>query len=271
MTRKEIYEAVLQKGSCLCVGLDTDPARIPASLQREHDPVFEFNKRIIDATAKYAIAYKPNLAFYEAQGAKGWESLRRTMEYIPSGIFRIADAKRGDIGNTSEQYAKAFFEELGFDAITLSPYMGKDSIVPYFKHDGKWVIVLGVTSNEGSSDFQKLKAGDGRSVYEHVLEATATWGNEENTMFVAGATQLSQLKEIREMFPGHFLLVPGIGAQGGDLEGVIRTAANEHCGLIINSSRSIIYASSDADFAEAAGREARKVQEEMENLLEEVL
>jgi len=266
MTRSQLFKEIQQKRSFLCVGLDTDIKRIPKQLLKTEDPVFEFNKQIIDATKDLAVAYKPNIAFYEAMGAKGWESLEKTIEYIPDNLFTIADAKRGDIGSTSSLYARAFFENMNFDSITVAPYMGSDSVKPFLDFEGKWVILLGVTSNEGSKDFQFLESGD-KKLYEHVLEQSSTWGTIENMMYVVGATRPEYLKRIREIVPDHFLLVPGIGAQDGDLEEVCRLGMNDHCGLLVNSSRGIIYASEREDFAERAREEAMKLQQEMALLL----
>ena len=267
MTRKELAEQIKKKGSYLCVGLDTDLKKIPEHLLKNDDPIFEFNKQIIDATNKYCVAYKPNLAFYEAQGSRGLESLEKTIEYIPKDIFTIADAKRGDIGNTSGLYARAFFEQLKFDSITVAPYMGEDSVKPFLGYDGKWVILLALTSNKGSEDFQDLTVGDGSSkLYEQVLQTSGKWGTKENMMYVVGATKAEKFQEIRALIPDHFLLVPGVGAQGGSLAEVSKYGMNKYCGLLVNSSRGIIYASDQSDFAERAGQEAQKMQKEMQNI-----
>lgn len=270
MTKAELFEQIKTKQSFLCVGLDTDINKIPSHLLNTEDPIFEFNKQIIDATSAYAIAYKPNIAFYEAMGAKGWESLEKTINYIPDNIFTIADAKRGDIGNTSSLYARAFFDKMNFDSVTVAPYMGVDSVSPFLAFDGKWVILLAVTSNEGGKDFQFLEA-DGKPLYQHVLEKSSQWGNADNLMFVVGATRPEYLTDIRKTIPDHFLLVPGIGAQGGDLEEVCKYGMNDHCGLIVNSARGIIYKSNGEDFAEAAEQEAQKLQQEMKVMLERYL
>lgn len=268
MTRHELCQQMLKKQSYLCVGLDTDLEKIPGALTGSRDPVFEFNKHIIDATAPYCVAYKPNLAFYEAHGAKGWESLQRTIEYIPAGHFIIADAKRGDIGNTSSLYAKAFFEALACDAVTVAPYMGADSVKPFLDYPGKWVIVLAHTSNPGSGDFQTQVLQNGHTVYEEVIQKTCTWGTPDQLMFVVGATQADKMASIRALAPEHFFLVPGVGAQGGDLAAITRHGLNAQVGLLVNASRSILYASPANDFAEAAAREAARLQQEMHALLE---
>lgn len=256
----------------MCVGLDTDVKKIPSYLLKEEDPIFEFNKQIIDATAAYCVAYKPNLAFYEAQGPAGLESLQKTIEYIPKEIFTIADAKRGDIGNTSSLYARAFFESMKFDAITVAPYMGEDSVLPFLQYDGKWVILLALTSNKGSYDFQDLEVlKSGTKLYQEVLQISQQWGSIENLMYVVGATKAESLVDIRKLVPDHFLLVPGVGAQGGSLKEVAKYGMNKDCGLLVNSSRGIIYASSEEDFATKAGEEASKLQQEMELYLSEYL
>lgn len=270
MTRAELFSQIKAKQSYLCVGLDTDLNKIPRHLLSEADPVFEFNKAIIDATKEYAVAYKPNLAFYEALGAKGWESLQRTVEYIPKEIFTIADAKRGDIGNTSALYAKAFFEQMSFDSITVAPYMGQDSVTPFLR-DGKWVIILAHTSNAGSSDFQLIESANGRQLYEEVILRTQEWTNADNAMYVVGATRADKIGSIRSLAPDHFFLVPGIGAQGGDLAEVSKHGLNGNCGLLVNSSRAIIYKSSAEDFAEMAAKEAQRVRNEMKMLLDTYL
>ena len=268
MNRKQLIDEIKKKNSYLCIGLDTDLSKIPHHLLKEADPVFEFNKQIIDATQEHCVAYKPNVAFYEALGPKGWESLQKTVEYIPDNIFTIADAKRGDIGNTSSMYAKAFFEQMQFDSITVAPYMGEDSVKPFLAFKNKWVIVLALTSNPGSADFQLLESKtSGKKLYEEVIFRSQTWGTPDNLMYVTGATQAPKIKDIRKLAPEHFFLVPGIGAQGGDLTEVSKAGMNKDCGLLVNSSRAIIYASSGMDFAKAAGNEARKVQQEMKALL----
>ncbi|MEP5614161.1 MAG: orotidine-5'-phosphate decarboxylase [Cyclobacteriaceae bacterium] len=271
MTRLQLYDKIKDKESFLCVGLDTDISKIPKHLLQEADPIFAFNKQIIDATHQYAVAYKPNIAFYESQGAKGWESLEKTVAYIPKDIFTIADAKRADIGNTSSMYAKAFFERMNFDSITVSPYMGKDSVQPFLEFDRKWVIILAATSNSGSLDFQHLLVEDGsESLHERVIRKSKEWGNRNNTMYVVGATRVESLVNIRRLIPDHFLLIPGVGAQGGDLASVCKFGMNKQCGLLVNSSRSILYADSSKDFAEVAGREAKKLQVEMAHHLQNI-
>ncbi len=277
MTRAELIDHIKEKNSFLCVGLDTDINKIPEHLKKLDDPVFEFNKYIVDATIDYTVAYKPNLAFYEALGSKGLESLEKTMEFIPSDVFTIADAKRGDIGNTSQMYAHAFFERMNFDSITVSPYMGHDAILPYFEYEGKWAIVLALTSNPGSNDFQHLDiAGDHDNffdveqleLFEVVVKRVAELGSKENLMFVFGATKISYLEHIRRIVPDHFLLVPGIGAQGGDLEEVAKGGMNSDCGLLVNASRSIIYASPGEDFAQKAGESAKQMRDKMSEQLQ---
>jgi orotidine-5'-phosphate decarboxylase len=268
MTRAELFSQIQQKSSFLCVGLDPDLAKIPAHLKSEPDPIFSFCREIIEATADYAVAYKPNIAFFEALGAKGWESLEKVLEVIPSSTFSIADAKRGDIGNTSSLYAKAFFEQMNFDSITVAPYMGKDSVSPFLEFDGKWVILLALTSNVGSADFQMTQDAAGKPLYQTVLEKSQTWGSPENLMYVVGATRGELIAEVRKSVPDHFLLVPGVGAQGGSLVEVAKYGMNSSCGLLVNSSRGIIYASSGKDFAEAARREAQALQVEMKELLD---
>jgi orotidine-5'-phosphate decarboxylase len=269
MNRAELFEQIRKKKSYLCVGLDTDLQKIPQHLLKESDPVFEFNKQIIDATHEFCVAYKPNIAFYEALGPKGWESLQKTLDYIPKNIFTIADAKRGDIGNTSSLYAKAFFSQMNFDSLTVAPYMGEDSVKPFLKFEGKWVILLAHTSNPGSSDFQLIESKvTGRKLYEEVLIKSKQWGSADQLMYVVGATQSEKIESIRTLVPEHFFLVPGIGAQGGDLELVSKFGMNKQCGLLVNSARSIIYAASDKDFAKSAGKEAGKLRDEMSGLLE---
>lgn len=266
MNRTALIEQIRQKQSYLCVGLDTDISKIPKYLLEADDPVFDFNRAIIDATLNYCVGYKINTAFYEAMGMKGWESMEKTIKYIPDTHFTIADAKRGDIGNTSTQYAKAFFETFGFDALTVAPYMGRDSVEPFLNFKDKWTIVLGLTSNEGSSDFQQQKVED-RNLYELVVEKVAQWGSPENLMFVAGATKAGRLADLRKLIPDHFLLVPGVGAQGGSLEEVSRAALNKDCGLLVNASRAILYASSGRDFAMAAQKVASGYARDMKRFL----
>lgn len=273
MTREQLFENIRKKCSFLCVGLDTDVKKIPTFLLKDEDPVFAFNKAIIDATAPYCIAYKPNLAFYESTGVKGWIALEKTVRYLRENYpdqFIIADAKRGDIGNTSAMYARTFFEELNIDAVTVAPYMGEDSVSPFLGYDGKWVILLALTSNKGSQDFQRLQAADGAPFYKHVLCKSQQWATEEQMMYVVGATQGQAFEEIRRIVPNHFLLVPGIGAQGGSLEEVCRHGMTGQCGLIVNSSRAIIYADSTEDFARVAGEKAREVQQQMAAELKKV-
>lgn len=262
MTREELIRHIRNKKSYLLVGLDTDIEKIPNHLLTLTDPVFEFNKQIIDATEKYCVGYKINTAFYESMGVQGWNALEKTVGYIPESHFTIADAKRGDIGNTSSHYAKAFFDHFGFDAITVNPYMGSDSVQPFLEYKNKWTIVLGLTSNKGSHDFEQLKTGE-RFVYEKVIETVSGWGSPENLMFVVGATKAIDLASIRKIIPDHFLLVPGVGAQGGSLEEVSQKGFNKDCGLLVNASRAIIYASDKHDFAEAAANAAAAYQMEM--------
>lgn len=267
MNREELIEQISKKSSFLCVGLDTDLQKIPSHLLKEEDPIFSFNKQIIDATLDYAVAYKPNIAFYEAHGLKGWESLMKTIAYLPPEVFVIADAKRGDIGNTSKMYAQAFFEQMNCDAITVAPYMGSDSVKPFLAFDQKWVILLGLTSNPGADDFQRLVLDNGQQLHEKVLETSQEWGTTDNLMFVVGATQADSLKKIRKIIPQHFLLVPGVGAQGGSLHDVSKYGMNKDCGLLVNSSRGIIYANSHSGFAQTAGKKAKQIQEEMSDYL----
>lgn len=269
MTYDQLFEQIKKKKSFLCVGLDSDIAKIPSHLLEEEDPVFAFNKAIVDATAEVAIAYKPNIAFYECRGLEGWRSLEKTVAYIKENypeIFTIADAKRGDIGNTSQMYAKAFLETLDFDAITVAPYMGEDSVTPFLQYEGKWVVLLALTSNKGAFDFQFFEQ-EGERLYERVLRKSQEWGNDRNMMYVVGATKADMLEGIRKIVPEHFLLVPGVGAQGGSLEEVAKYGMNNHCGLIVNSSRGIIFADKTENFARRAGEEARKLQADMERLL----
>jgi orotidine-5'-phosphate decarboxylase len=273
MNSKFLFQQIKKKRSFLCVGLDTDIHKIPEHLFDTDDPVFIFNREIIDATASYAVAFKPNLAFYESLGTQGWQSLEKTVTYIRDiypDIFIIADAKRGDIGNTSGLYARAFFETLEFDAVTVAPYMGEDSVKPFLAYPGKWVILLALTSNKGAADFQYLEDKlSGDQLFESVLKTSQKWGTAENMMYVVGATKAEKLKEIRNIVPDHFLLVPGVGAQGGSLQEVARNGMNSTCGLLVNSSRNIIYASDGEDFAQKAGEAAKEVQQEMKALLEE--
>jgi len=263
MTKQELFNQIIKKESFLCVGLDADLEKIPGHLLELDDPIFEFNKQIIDATKDYCVAYKPNLAFYESLGVKGWESLQKTMEYIPSDIFTIADAKRGDIGNTSRMYAKTFFEYFNFDSVTVAPYMGNDSVSPFLEFSNKWVILLASTSNVGGLDFQYKKIEGGKRVFEEVLEKSLEWGDEENLMYVVGATRAEMLSDVRAIVPDAFLLVPGVGAQGGSLEEVVKYGMNDTCGLLVNSSRGIIYAGSGSDFASAAGKKSKELQSQM--------
>ena len=276
MTRQELIEQIKLKQSFLCVGLDTDLKKIPQHLLSEPDPVFAFNKAIIDATINFAVAYKPNLAFYESMGISGLLALKKTMEYLhkqsPS-VLTIADAKRGDIGNTSQQYAKAFFDAEGdfnFDALTIAPYMGEDSVTPFLGFDEKWVILLALTSNKGAFDFQFINDEKGVHLFEHVLENSKKWGNPENMMYVVGATKADMLEKIRTIVPDSFLLVPGVGAQGGSLQEVCKYGITKDCGLIVNSSRGIIYASNGTDFAQRAGEEAHKLQQQMAKELKNI-
>ncbi len=269
MTRKQLIEQIQQKKSYLCVGLDTDEQKIPAHLKSSSKAVFEFNKQIIDATKDFCVGYKINTAFYEAMGTQGWEAMEQTVHYIPGSHFKIADAKRGDIGNTSTQYAKAFFETIPFDAITIAPYMGEDSIRPFLEYENKFTIVLGLTSNKGAKDFEMQKLvgenpGHGDEyLYERVIKKVSSWGTPDNLMFVTGATQASELENIRKIIPGNFLLVPGVGFQGGSLAEVSKYGLNKDCGLLVNVSRAIIYASNKDNFAEEAGIIAQQYQQEM--------
>jgi orotidine-5'-phosphate decarboxylase len=266
MNRTALIDTIRNKRSVLCVGLDTDPAKIPQHLQGQDDPVFAFNKAIIDATHPYTVAYKINTAFYEAQGIRGWESLQKTLAYIPGGIFTIADAKRGDIGNTADQYARTFFDVYPFDSVTVAPYMGEDSVRPFLTRNDRWAIVLGLTSNKGSQDFQMLPQGDGL-LYEQVLRKVSGWGSPDNLMFVIGATQGTQLAHVRSIIPDHFLLIPGVGAQGGDLDTVCQAALNGDAGILINVSRAVIYAGEGDAFAGHAGEAAAAYQKQMANYL----
>jgi orotidine-5'-phosphate decarboxylase len=269
MDQTGLFENIVKKRSFLCVGLDSERDKIPSFLQKEKDPLFEFNKRIIDSTHEFAIAYKPNVAFYECYGATGWKSLELTVRYIKEnypGIFVIADAKRGDIGNTSKMYAKAFFENMPFDAITVAPYMGEDSVSPFLSYKEKWVVLLALTSNKGADDFQ-YHDEDGIKLFERVLTVSQKWGTTNNIMYVVGATRAEMLKDIRKLVPDHFLLVPGVGAQGGSLEEVVKYGLNNKCGLLVNSSRGIIFADSTENFDKVAGEKAKEIQVEMEKYL----
>ena len=271
MTRSQLIQAIKSKRSFLCVGLDTDIDKIPSFLLDHEDPVFEFNRRIIEATEDLCVAYKPNIAFYESRGLKGWESLQKTWKILPKNCLSIADAKRGDIGNTAAMYARAFFDEassgLGFDSITVAPYMGRDSVEPFIGFADRWAIVLALTSNDGSADFQNFSDKDGLQLFERVIQQTNTWGTPENLMYVVGATRGEAFQIIRKHAPEHFLLVPGVGAQGGSLEDVCRYGMNPDCGLLVNATRSIIYASQGIDFAEKAREEALRLQQDMEQEL----
>ena len=284
MIRRQLIEQIFSKQSYLCVGLDTDITKIPKHLLSEPDPVFAFNKAIIDVTKDICVAYKINTAFYEALGVKGWQAMEKTVRYIGDEHFKIADAKRGDIGNTSDQYAKAFFETLPFDAVTVAPYMGEDSVKPFLQYEGKWAIVLGLTSNTGAKDFELKRLfregpnlGDdtnqyGQLLYEKVLQTVSQWGTNENLMFVIGATQADEFINIRKLTPNHFYLVPGVGAQGGSLKEISEKAMiKNECGLLVNVSRAIIYASGREDFAEAAGKIAKQYQQEMFFFLKQIL
>jgi len=272
MTREELIDQIKQKKSFLCVGLDTDIDKIPTHLLDAEDPIFEFNKAIIECTNKYTVAYKPNIAFYESRGAQGMESLRKTLEIIPKECFTIADAKRGDIGNTASMYAKAFFDKsssgFDFDSITVAPYMGEDSVKPFLEFESKWAIVLGLTSNPGSIDFQQKELTNSKRLFEEVANTVQKWGTDRNLMFVVGATRGEDIAAIRKQAPNHFFLVPGVGSQGGSLEEVVKFGMNVDCGLLVNSSRGIIYASRDKNFGIVAGNEAQKLQMQMQNYLE---
>ncbi|MDR1552654.1 MAG: orotidine-5'-phosphate decarboxylase [Prevotellaceae bacterium] len=272
MNSRQIFQQIQQKQSFLCIGLDSDINKIPHHLRSQKNSLFEFNKQIIDATSQYCISYKPNLAFYEACGEDGLRQLAMTADYLKSNypeIFLIADAKRGDIGNTSQMYAQAFFAKMKFDAVTLSPYMGGDTAKPFFSFTDKWIVLLALTSNESASDFQMIKTESGRMIYEEVIECSRNWGNADNTMYVVGATKAEMLASIRKIIPQHFLLIPGIGAQGGNLADVAKYGMNNICGLIVNSSRAIIYADSSKNFATAAAAAAKNLQHEMAELLAE--
>lgn len=273
MNRQELVKQIFDKKTFLCVGLDTDIKKIPEHLLKEEDPIFSFNKAIIDATAKYCVAYKPNLAFYESMGVKGLRSFEKTINYI-KGVcpnhFTIADAKRGDIGNTSCMYARTFFEEYNLDSLTVAPYMGEDSVSPFLQYEGKWVILLALTSNKGSNDFQLTEDKDGERLFEKVIRTSQKWGNEENMMYVVGATQGKMFEDIRNVAPNHFLLVPGVGAQGGSLQEVCKYGMTKDCGLLVNSSRGIIYASNGKDFADVAAQKAQELQKQMAEELEKI-
>lgn len=274
MNRKDLFENIKKKQSFLCVGLDTDIKKIPQHLLKEEDPIFAFNKEIIDATAPYCIAYKPNLAFYESMGVKGWVSFEKTIAYLNEHYpdqFIIADAKRGDIGNTSAMYARTFFEEINLDAVTVAPYMGEDSVTPFLGYDNKWVILLALTSNKGSHDFQLTEDAAGERLFEKVLKKSQEWAGADQMMYVVGATQGKMFEDIRKIAPEHFLLVPGIGAQGGSLSEVCQYGMNSQCGLIVNSSRAIIYADNTENFAAVAGMKAKEVQQEMAQELKRIL
>ncbi|WP_346747943.1 orotidine-5'-phosphate decarboxylase [Prevotella jejuni] len=273
MNRQQLINEIFTKKTFLCVGLDTDINKIPAHLKNEDDPIFAFNKAIIDATAPYCVAYKPNLAFYECYGLKGMLAFEKTIQYIKENHpnhFIIADAKRGDIGNTSKMYAQTFFEEYNLDSVTVAPYMGEDSVKPFLEYDGKWVILLALTSNKGSHDFQLTEDKLGERLFEKVLKKSQEWGTTENLMYVVGATQGKMFEDIRRIAPDHFLLVPGVGAQGGSLQEVCKYGMTKDCGLLVNSSRSIIYASTDNDFAEVAAAKAKELQKEMAVELEHI-
>lgn len=269
MDRISLISEIKKKQSFLCVGLDSEMSKIPQHLLKLDDPIFEFNKAIIDATAPYTVAYKPNIAFYECYGIKGWQSLEKTIQYLHTNYpeqFLIADAKRGDIGNTSKMYAQAFFENLSFDSITVAPYMGEDSVSPFLSYPNKWVILLALTSNKGAFDFQFLES-ENEKLYEHVIKTSKLWGNNSNMMYVVGATKSEMLKDIRSIIPNHFLLVPGVGAQGGSLEEVAKYGMNKDCGLLVNSSRGIIFADSSENFAHIAALQAKELQQEMKELM----
>ncbi len=270
MNRKQLFQIIKQKHSFLCVGLDTDIKLIPKFLLKFEDPVFAFNKQIIDATLPYTVAYKPNIAFYESLGAAGWNSLQKTIEYLrhkSEPVFLIADAKRGDIGNTSAMYARTFFETFDFDAVTLSPYMGHDTVEPFLKYKTKWSILLALTSNKSAGNFQNVELSNKTQLYHLVIEKAKTWGTNEQIMFVVGATKATAFKNIRKIVPEHFLLVPGVGAQGGNVKDIAKYGLNNYCGLLVNSSRGIIYASYNADFAEMAAIKAKDLQQQMEHVL----
>ncbi len=269
MNREQLIAEIKKKESFLCLGLDTDITKIPSHLLKEEDPVFEFNKQIIDATKDLCIAYKPNTAFYESRGAKGWRSLEKTSEYISKlgNLFSIADAKRGDIGNTSGMYAQSFFEQMSFDAVTVAPYMGHDSVSPFLNQNDKWVILLALTSNEGAKDFQFYSSANNKPLFQEIMEKAMTWASIEQLMFVVGATRADKLQELRKIAPDYFFLVPGVGAQGGSLQEVSKFGMNKDCGLLVNSSRQILYAGNGPDFASQARDEADKLQKKMKSIL----
>lgn len=274
MNAQQIFDQIMLKQSFLCVGLDTDIRKIPQHLLSAEDPIFEFNRAIIDATARYAVCYKPNLAFYEESGVSGWHSFVKTIQYLRTTYpeqFIIADAKRGDIGNTSAMYARAFFEQIDVDAVTLSPYMGSDTVKPFFDYPNRWAVILALTSNPSAAEFEMQELADGDKLYEKVIRSSSQWGTTDNTMYVVGATKAQMLSSIRGLIPDHFLLVPGVGAQGGSLEEVAKYGMNSRCGLLVNSSRAIIYASKGEDFATQAAHEAQKVQQQMSILLKQFL
>lgn len=274
MTQQQLFQHILKKQSFLCVGLDTDITKIPEYLLDNDDPIYAFNKAIVDATAPYTVAYKPNLAFYESAGVKGWMAFEKTVAYIKQRypeMFVIADAKRGDIGNTSEMYARTFFDEIKVDSVTVAPYMGEDSVKPFLIYPDRWVILLALTSNKGSHDFQLTRDETGERLFEKVLRTSQQWASEEQMMYVVGATQGQLFEDVRKVAPHHFLLVPGVGAQGGSLEEVCRYGMNRECGLLVNSSRGIIYADNTENFANAAGKEAQKLQQQMAEMLEKYL
>lgn len=274
MNAQQLFEEIKAKQSFLCVGLDTDITKIPEHLMSHDDPVYEFNRAIVDATAAYTVCYKPNLAFYEAAGTKGWQSLIKIVQYIKNkypNMFIIADAKRGDIGNTSEMYAKAFFMDMKVDAVTLSPYMGLDTVKPFLAFPGKWSVILALTSNPSAADFEMQELAEGGKLYEKVIKTSMQWGSVNNTMYVVGATKAEMLTGIREIAPDHFLLVPGVGAQGGSLSEVAKYGMNSRCGLLVNSSRAIIYADNTVHFAKVAGEEAKKMRDEMAELLKGII
>ena len=271
MNQKDLFKQIQKKRSFLCVGLDSDISKIPPHLLDSDDPVFEFNKQIIDHTHAFTIAYKPNMAFYESRGTKGWKSLEKTIQYLKKfEVFTIADAKRGDIGNTSKMYAKAFLESFDFDGVTVAPYMGSDSVGPFLEYPNKWVILLALTSNKGAMDFQFIENKESnKKLFEEVLSISKDWGTTDNMMYVVGATQAEMLSDIRKIIPNHFLLLPGVGAQGGSLEEVAQFGLNSYCGLIVNSSRGIIFASKETDFAQVAGQKSKELQEQMEVILKD--
>ncbi|MEO9532269.1 MAG: orotidine-5'-phosphate decarboxylase [Crocinitomicaceae bacterium] len=269
MTKLELIQQIKKKQSFLCVGLDTDLNKIPKHLLDAEDPIFEFNKAIIDATKDYCVAYKPNIAFYECHGSKGWDSLKKTIDYIPKEIFTIADAKRGDIGNTSTYYAKTFFEYMDFDSVTVAPYMGEDSVTPFLEFENKWVILLALTSNKGALDFQMTEDKNGERLFEKVIKKSAEWGDASKLMYVVGATRSEGIGEVRSIAPNHFFLVPGVGAQGGSLSDVAHYGWNDDCGLLVNSSRGIIYAGNDENFGEAAAKASKNLQSQMAEVLKD--